>query len=169
MWSSLCPVKYNRNLVSCLLDRAYRICSSYKAMHIEFETITDMLLRDGSPLSFNQNQICCFLNNKHSSLNTSTKMDIQATRLILRLPFIGNTSLHIEKELKSVFRRQLSEKLCLNVVHDCYKINDMFKHKELQPKLYRHNVVYNLTCSCCSVYTLVRLDVICNHVCTSIN
>ena len=46
-WSSLCPVKYKRNLVSCLLDRAYRICNSYKAMHIEFETITDMLLRNG--------------------------------------------------------------------------------------------------------------------------
>ena len=28
----------------------------------------------------------------------------------------------------------------------------MFKHKELQPKLYHHNVVYKLTCSCDSVY-----------------
>ena len=151
-WSSLSPVKYKRNLESCLLDRAYRICNSYKAMHIEFETITDMLLRNGYPLPFIQNQIRRFLNNKHSDLNISKKVDKQATRLILRLPFIGNTSLHIEKELKSFFRRQLSGKLSLNVVHDCYKIGDMFKHKELQPKLYRHNVVYKLTCSCGSVY-----------------
>ena len=47
---------------------------------------------------------------------------------------------YLEKELKSFFRRQLSGKLSLNVVHDGYKIGDMFKHKELQPKLYRHNV-----------------------------
>ena len=74
-WSSLCPVKYKRNLVSCLLDRAYRICNSYKAMHIEFETITDMLLRNGYPLPFIQNQIRRFLNNKHSDLNISKKVD----------------------------------------------------------------------------------------------
>ena len=43
-WSSLRPVKYKRNLVSCLLDLAHRICNSYNAMHFEFETITDMLL-----------------------------------------------------------------------------------------------------------------------------
>ena len=28
----------------------------------------------------------------------------------------------------------------------------MFKHRELQPKLYRHNAVYKLTCSGGSVY-----------------
>ena len=28
----------------------------------------------------------------------------------------------------------------------------MFKHKEHQPKLFRRNVVYKLTCSCDSVY-----------------
>ena len=28
----------------------------------------------------------------------------------------------------------------------------MFKHKELQPKLYRYNVVYKLICFCGSVY-----------------
>ena len=37
-------------------------------------------------------------------------------------------------------------------MHDCYTIGDTFKHKELQPKLHRHNVVYKLTCSCGSVY-----------------
>ena len=138
--------------MSCLLDRAYGICNSYKAMHIEFETITDMLLRNNFPLPFIQNQIRRFLNNKHSDLNISKKVDKQATRLILRLPFIGNTSLHIKKELKSFFRRQLSGKLSLNVVYDCYKIGDMFKHKELQPKLNRCYIVYKLTCSCGSVY-----------------
>ena len=121
-------------------------------MYIEFETIRDMLLRIGYPLPFIQNQICRFLNNKHSDLNISNKMDKQATHFILRLPFIGNASLHIEKELKSCFRCPLSGKLSLKVMHDCYKIGDMFKHKELQPKLYRHNVVYKLTCSCSSVY-----------------
>ena len=164
-WSSLCPVKYKRSLVSCLLDRAYRICNSYKAMHIDFEIITDILFRNGYPLPFIQNPICRFLNNKHSDLDLLKKMDKQATCLILRLPFIGNTSLHIEKELKSFFRRQLSGKFSLNVVHDCYKIGDMFKHKELQPKLYRDNIVYKLTCGSFYIGQTRRN---CNHIYSSI-
>ena len=50
------------------------------------------------------------------------------------------------------FHRHLSHDLSLNVVHTCFKVGDMFKHKEHQPKLLRSNVVYKLTCSCDSVY-----------------
>ena len=67
-------------------------------MHIKLETITDILLRNGYPLSIIQNQMCRFLKNKHSNRNMSKKIYKQATRLILRLPFIGNASLHLEKE-----------------------------------------------------------------------
>ena len=59
---------------------------------------------------------------------------------------------HVEKELQSFFHRNLSHDLSLDVVHTCFKIGDMFKHKEQQPKLFRSNVVYKLTCSCDSVY-----------------
>ena len=51
-WSSLCPSKFKRNLLKCLLDRACCISSSYKAMSLEFNSITDMLLKNGYPLHF---------------------------------------------------------------------------------------------------------------------
>ena len=35
--------------------------------------------------------------------------------------------------------------------NNCFKIGDMFKHKEHQPKLLRSNVVYKLTCLCDSI------------------
>ena len=42
-WNSLCPLKYKRNLVRCLLSRAYKICNTWPNIHNEFETITNML------------------------------------------------------------------------------------------------------------------------------
>ena len=60
--------------------------------------------------------------------------------------------MNVEKELMSFFCRCLVDKLSLTVIHTCFKVGDMFKHKERQPKLYRHNVVYKLTCSCGSTY-----------------
>ena len=154
-WSSLCPIKYKRNLINCLLERSYRICSSYLIMHREFQNITNMMLNNEYPISFIQNQIRQFLNKKFNPKSipkadsTSQK---PVPRLIIRLPFVGNSSLHLEKELKSFFRRKLSDKFILNIVHNCYAISNMFKHKDKQPLLYRNNVVYKLSCSCGSVY-----------------
>ena len=58
-WSSLCPTKFERSLLKCLLDRAYCISSSYKAMLFEFNSITDMLRRIGYPLHSIQNNKYC--------------------------------------------------------------------------------------------------------------
>ena len=67
--SGLRPTKFIRKLLKCLLDRAYRIKSSYKAMHLEFINITDMLLRNGYLLQIIQNQISRFLDNKYCKFN----------------------------------------------------------------------------------------------------
>ena len=57
---------FKRKLVRCLLSRAYKICNTWPNIHSEFETITNLLLKNGYPLSFIQNQIRKFLNNKHN-------------------------------------------------------------------------------------------------------
>ena len=84
-WSSLCPTKFKRNLFKCFLNRAYCISSSYKAMHLEFNNITDMLLRNGNPLHFTQNQISRFLNNKYCKSKYKQKSEeyIHRLRIIL--------------------------------------------------------------------------------------
>lgn len=121
-------------------------------MHLEFEKITDTLLKNGYPLPFIQSQIRNFLNQKFSNPFPSSNNENHIPRIILKLPFIGNPSVQLEKELKSFFRHNLNDRLSLNVVHTSFKIGDMFKHKERQPKMYRSNIVYKLNCSCGSIY-----------------
>ena len=67
--SGLRSTKFKRKLLKCLLDKAYCIRSSYKAMHLEFNNITDMLLTNGYPLHFIQNQINRILDNKCCEFN----------------------------------------------------------------------------------------------------
>ena len=123
-------------------------------MHVEVNNFTDMLLRNGYPLRFIQNQISQFLHNKYCKFNFKEKSqkDIHRPRIILKLPLIGDHLLHVEKEIESIFYRYLLHKLSLNVVHNRFKIADMFKHKKHHFTLPRSNVVYKLTCSCDSVY-----------------
>ena len=56
------------------------------------------------------------------------------------------------KKNYNLFLQYSSDGLSLNVVHNCFTIGDMYKHKEHQPKLLRSNVVYKLTCSSDNVY-----------------
>ena len=129
-WSSLCPTKFKRNLLKCLLDRAHRISSSYKPMHLKFNNITDMVPRNGYLLHFFQNRISRFPDNKYckSKFKQKGEEHIHHPLIVLRLPFIGDHSLDVEKELQSIFHHYLSHNLSLNVVHNCFKIGDMFKH-----------------------------------------
>ena len=142
--------------------------SSYKARHLEFNTITDMLLRNGYPLYFIQNQISRFLDSKYCKFNFTQKNEkhVLRPRIILKLPLIGDHSLHVEKELQSFFHCYILHDSSLNVIHNCFKVVDMFKHKERQPKHLHSNVAYKLTRSCDSVYIgiLDRFAVIFVHV-----
>ena len=115
-------------------------------MHLEFNNITDMLLRNGYHLHFIQNQISRSLDNKYCKYKYKQKNEehIHPSRFILKLPFIRDHLLYVEKELQSFFHRYLSHNLSLNVVHNCFKISDMFKHKEHQPTLLHSNVVYRV-------------------------
>ena len=94
-----------------------------------------MLLSNGYPLYFIQNQISRFLNNKYckSNFKQKSKEHIHRPRIVLKLPFIGDHSLNVEKELQLFSHRYLLHCLNLNVVKNCFKISDMFKHKDHQP------------------------------------
>ena len=64
-WSSLGPVKFKCNLVTCVLERVYRICNSYMSMHFEFQLISSLLLNNGYPRRFIDYQIRKFMNKEH--------------------------------------------------------------------------------------------------------
>ena len=48
-WNSFVPRRFKINLINCLLDRCYRICSSYKIICDEFKQTKTMLSRNGYP------------------------------------------------------------------------------------------------------------------------
>ena len=151
-FSSLRP-----NLIACLLHRANQICSSYEIIHTEFDNITHMLLLNGYPLSFIQAQIRKFLNERHNSITQSQPTDESSNQssnriILFRLPYIGNQSVKIEKELRSFFRKYLIDKVRLCAIHDTLCIGDVFRFKDKLCTLRRRNVVNKLSCSCGSNY-----------------
>jgi len=82
---------------------------------------------------------------KNTLKNKQEKMsDIQ--RILLYLPYLGETSLQLEKELRNFFRKHLKELAHLCLIHKTHTIGEYFKDK--QAHLEWCNVVYKLKCSC---------------------
>jgi len=61
---------------------------------------------------------------------------------------IGDTSYHIQNELNDYFRKKLSTKLNLRIIHQPFTIGNLFKYKDNQELLHCAGIVYQLTCSC---------------------
>jgi len=87
------------------------------------------LLKNGYPLQFIDNQICRFMNKKHqiqqSSNNQLPKPHIsKVLHIIFKLPYIGDPSLHIQKELRNFFRKKLQNQLQISTVHLTNKLGN---------------------------------------------
>ena len=63
--------------------------------------------------------------------------------MIFKLPYIGNASADLEKELQSFYRRKLDNKVRLVVSHSTFGIGNRFCYKNKQPLLHRNNVSTN--------------------------
>ena len=71
-WKSLTAVVYKINLIKCLLDRAWKICSNYELFHQEILLLKEVLKRNDYPSSVIDKQIDKFLNKKLIQLPPKT-------------------------------------------------------------------------------------------------
>ena len=63
-YKSYVPFRYKLNLLNTLMDRGYKICSSWHTVTSELSALTDMLSRNGYNRSFIESRIGKFLDKK---------------------------------------------------------------------------------------------------------
>jgi hypothetical protein len=73
-WTSLTSIKYKLGLIYCLLDRAWKICSSPEARKTEISTIRSILAKNDYPTQIIDREIAKFMKNrsKESAANSAT-------------------------------------------------------------------------------------------------
>ena len=75
----------------------------------------------------------------------------------MKLPYIKKMSGHIPKET-NVFLKKLDFKVIFILINETFNSKRLFTYEERQNKLHRSSVVYRITCSCKSTYTLSDLQ-----------
>ena len=83
------------------------------------------------------------------SLKTSESKEIS---LFVRLPYLDNISLQIEKEIRQYLVKTFSTKFRFIFLHNTHNIGKCFKFKDRQVLMHNAGLVYKLNCSCGQSY-----------------
>ena len=97
-FTSYLPSVYKESLVSTLLYRAYRICSSWKEIHTEITRTKDLMSKNGYPAKFIDKLVSSFLIRMREP---NPKVNDEKKSILFVLPFPGSSIKRLEEKILS--------------------------------------------------------------------
>ena len=156
-FNSSIPLSYKIGLARCLIQRAFKISSSYIILHNELEKIKISLQKNMYPKSVIDNQNKTFLE-KQFTVDSGTTSKKQKP-LHYSLPYIGHIS-HVTK----MKLRHICERFCEDIDNNIgflpLRLGSFFSCKDTLPKCLQSYVVYQFNCAEIKLVILVRLSAI---------
>ena len=150
-FDSFVPRNFKRGLVTCLVNRAWRICSTYELFHLELDFIRKTLNANGYPTNFIESCVHRFLSSKFSE-NSLPVVGPEKKSVYLCLPFCGDSSLKLKRQLVRIYRAVAPWISITVVFQPINKLASLSRLKEPVPILKRSNVVYQVNCSDCNAF-----------------
>ncbi len=164
-WDSFIPKRYKYNAISSMVYRAIKICSTYQALHDQFEFIRELALNNGYPLAFVESVIRRQLNLIYAPRAikpTTPETDIT----VLRVPYYWKPSqIYAKRVTEAVIKQYPLKKV--RVVYDVTaRLGQHFTTKDPIPTELKSGVVYEATCPQCNAKYIGKT---CRHLTTRIN
>ena len=147
-YDSFIPQNYKSSLVSSLLYRAYTICSNWKLIHVEFEAIKSIMLKNGYPTHLLDRSISKLLDRLRAPPSSKTKEDSKDVPVIV-LPFLGRFTKLAEKKIKHAMRQHIPAARIQFIYKTSVRLSSLFSFKDKIPSYLQSGVVYHYKCSKC--------------------
>ena len=155
-YNCVAPTKWKTSLVKCMLNRAYKISSSYDFFTAEIDHIESILMRNDYPVGFVQNIVKDFVDfhkitNDNFKFNiknheTTTNPDVTEvnTKAFVTIPYIGKSSIELQKSIR---REMKIYGIDITAAYRTAKVGNYFSLKSKCSELFTSNVIYKFTCS----------------------
>ena len=147
-FDSYVPFMYKIGLIKCLFYRAYKICSSWISIHVEFEFIKKNLKLNGFPTHIIENVCSKFLDSVVRP-DIIKPVIVPKCDMFIKLPYYGHESLIVKKKLIKLIESAFP---CVNlrvIYASGISISNLFPFKGPCPKLIKSGVVYKISCDAC--------------------
>ncbi len=146
-FTSFTPFRYKVGLIRTLLDRAYKINSTYNNLHINFSKIKETLQKNSFPAYLIDKYIKdCFDKNRASS---SEKSPSELPRYY-KLPYIGDYSILVSKRINRLVSKLCKKDTKIQIIFTPFKIANCFSLKDRPLSSLKANVVYKFVCASCN-------------------
>ena len=136
---------YKLGLIRCMIDRTYKLCSTWNQFHSKISELSHILQMNLFPCALIEKYVSRYL----SKVMESNEIDnVKLPKKYFSIPYIGGFSGIAQKRLnKLVHRYCVDLNICL--AFSSFKIGRLFSTKDILPKLSCSNVVYKFTCAGC--------------------
>ena len=148
-FDSAVPLKYKYNLVSCLIDRSFKLASSFSNFISEVFYLKNYFCKNNFPLRLVENLV----ERKIEALNNPKLPFLTASKpkIFLKVPFMSH---FLNRKLKSQLNHLLADfypQVQLNLIFfNNDTIGKIFKFKDVLSSSVRSGVVYQYSCGECS-------------------
>ena len=147
-WNSLTSIKYKIGLISCLLDRSFKICSSEKQKLIEMEQLRDLLIKNNYPSQIIEKEFEKF--RKFKTLNVEKTIDPETKIKYLSLPYVNDKSEIVARKIKNIVKEHFQNVHLRIAFKAPAELGDHFPFKDkVNDPSKLSGVVYHLKCKNC--------------------
>ena len=148
---SFVPDSYKYGLIKTLIDRMYRINSTWTSFDIDLKNLKQVLLKNQYPLTMIDNVIKKYLQNAVNKTNTGSmpvEMPNIGTRYF-KLPFIGMYSKVTQNKIEKLCKR-FCKSVKVKLVFTSNKLCQTFSYKDSYPSVLSSKFVYKFICASCN-------------------
>lgn len=146
---SFSPLKYKINTIKTLLFRAYNLTSSFITFDKEISFLRGFFVKNGFTKSVFDKQVNVFLNKIYEPKAKDPTVPKQI--MYFSLPFLGETSKKIEKDLKRIFFSYFPHVEFRFAHNNNFRVRSFFPFKDKLPQSIRSSVIYKFSCPSCQL------------------
>jgi hypothetical protein len=151
-WTSLSPRDYKIGLINCLLDRAYRICSTEQALKKEVVKIKQILYKNEYPPKIVTNTVQKFFDSKKNpKTKRDNSYDVPKKKVFLVLPYYKGAD-NAKKEIVNLVQSSFPQVDFRFAFKSHSTISRNFSFKDSVDKDMKSKIVYRINCLDCEKF-----------------
>ena len=148
-FNSFVPFQYITGLIRTLLDRTFRINSSWYSFDVDLKSLYNTLGRNLYTTWLISKIVRNYLNKQFVETENLENVEVHDMRYF-KLPYIGNNSIILKNKIKNVVSKHC-QGIDIKLIFTTCKLRDFFSNKDkLVSFSHASNVVYEFVCASCN-------------------